>query len=266
MLANFHTHTVFCDGKNTVDELVRAALEKGFSALGFTGHGVTDFDKSSCLKNEDEYIAAVLRAKERYRGKIDVYLGVEEDAFAPVCRDKYEYVIGSCHYFKLDGAYYPIDDGIESWKKCVALFEGNAERLAEEYYRAFCGYILQRKPNIIGHFDLITKYEEKSESLFLKNEKYFEIAEKYLQQALKAECIFEVNTGAIFRGYRTSPYPHERLLYSILKGGGRVILSSDAHVASGLDFYFTETEKLLKEIGFSCVYTLKNGRFEKVNL
>ena len=35
------------------------------------------------------------------------------------------------------------------------------------------------KPDIIGHFDLITKYDEMSTPLFLNNEKCIEIAKKY---------------------------------------------------------------------------------------
>ena len=31
MKANYHTHTVFCDGKNTPEEIILAAIEKGFS-------------------------------------------------------------------------------------------------------------------------------------------------------------------------------------------------------------------------------------------
>ena len=266
MLANFHTHTVFCDGKNTVDEVVNAALKKGFSAVGFSAHGFTDFDTSDCLKDERSYIQAVQNAKERYKGQIEIYLGVEEDMYSPVNRSLYDYIIGSSHYYKVGGAYYAIDLGAEDFQKCVELFEGSAERLAEEYYRPFCEYILSRKPNIVGHFDLITKYDEVGESLFLRNEKYFEIAEKYLKEALKSECIFEVNTGAIARGYRTSPYPHERLLRVLQQNGGKVILSSDCHSAEKLDFYFKETEILLKEIGFRSTYTLKNGRFKKIPL
>ncbi len=266
MLANLHTHTVFCDGKNTVDEVVKAALEKGFSAIGFSGHGFTGFDTSYCIKDEAAYIQAVKTAKETYKGKIEVYLGVEEDTYGLVDRSKYDYIIGSCHYYKVNGAYYPIDSSAEGWRNCVALFNGNTERLAEEYYRAFCEYIVVRKPDIVGHFDLITKYEEGESSLFLSNEKYFEIAEKYLKEALKSECVFEVNTGAIARGYRTSPYPHERLLYTLFKNGGKITLSSDCHSADKLDFYFKETKSLLKEIGFRSIYTLKNGKFEKIPL
>ena len=266
MLANFHTHTVFCDGKNTVDEVVKAAIEKGFSAVGFSAHGYTDFDKSYCMKDELSYIQAVKRAKEKYKNKIDVYLGVEEDIYAFVDRSKYEYLIGSAHYYKIGENYAPIDSSKESFQKCVSLFNGDAERLAEEYYRPFCEYIVSRKPDIVGHFDLITKYEEVENSLFLNNENYFKIAEKYLKAALKSECIFEVNTGAIARGYRTSPYPHERLLRILQQNDGKVMLSSDCHSAEKLDFYFKETETLLKEIGFQSVYTLKDGRFQKIEL
>ena len=42
--ANYHTHTKYCDGKNTVAEMTKAAFDKGFTHLGFSGHGYTDFD------------------------------------------------------------------------------------------------------------------------------------------------------------------------------------------------------------------------------
>lgn len=36
MLTNFHTHSMFCDGDNTPEEIVSAALDFGFSAIGFS--------------------------------------------------------------------------------------------------------------------------------------------------------------------------------------------------------------------------------------
>ena len=35
---NLHTHTTFCDGKDTPEELVEAAIAKGFDSIGFSGH------------------------------------------------------------------------------------------------------------------------------------------------------------------------------------------------------------------------------------
>ena len=37
-LQNLHTHTTYCDGKNTAEEMVQKAIELGFRSLGFSGH------------------------------------------------------------------------------------------------------------------------------------------------------------------------------------------------------------------------------------
>ena len=35
---NLHTHSTFDDGKNTIEETVLSAIEKGFDSIGFSGH------------------------------------------------------------------------------------------------------------------------------------------------------------------------------------------------------------------------------------
>ena len=264
MLANFHTHSRYCDGKNTLEEVVLAAIEKGFSAIGLSGHGYTDFDLSYCMQDTDSYIAEINRLKEKYNDKIQVYLGVEEDAHCPVKnRGAFDYIIGSSHYTVKDGVYYSIDSDPETFNKCLEVWQYDALRFAEEYYSSFCDYILKRKPDIIGHFDLITKFDEAGKSLLLADERYNCLAEKYIRIAPTADCIFEVNTGAISRGWRTTPYPNENLLHVIKQNGGRVMLSSDSHSIDTLDFGFDDTKHLLREIGFEYVYTLFDGKFIK---
>ena len=263
MLSNLHTHSVFCDGVNTPEEIVKSAVERGFSSVGFSGHGYTDFDLRYCMKNTDGYIAEIRRLKEEYKNKIQVYLGIEEDAFCLVNRGDFDYIIGSSHYFNIGDKYYPIDSDYDYFKECLKVYGGDIHTLANDYYSRFCDYINKRKPDIIGHFDLITKFDELDKSLFLEDKGYIQISEKYLKQALKADVLFEVNTGAISRGYRTTPYPNENLLHLIKKEGGRVILSSDSHSADTLDFGFSDAKKLLKDIGFEFVYTLYNNEFVK---
>ncbi len=263
MLANFHTHSVFCDGENKLEEIVLSAIEKGFSAIGFSSHGYTDFDTRYCMTDTKGYINEVNALKEKYKNKIEIYLGVEEDAFNPQDRHAFDYIIGSSHYFKIGSRYYPIDSNYDYFKECLKAFGGDTLRLAESYYSTFCDYILKRRPDIIGHFDLITKFDELDTTLFLGDKEYNKIVEKYLRLALTADCIFEVNTGAISRGYRTAPYPAENLLYILKKEGGRVMLSSDSHSVETLDFYFSETAELLKDVGFEYTYTIRNGKFVK---
>lgn len=261
MLSDFHIHTAFCDGKNTPEEIVLAALEKGFSAIGFSGHGYTDFDLRYCLKDEAGYISEINHLKEKYKNKIEIYSGVEEDAFSPVKRSKFDYIIGSSHYFRSDGLYYPVDSSYDYFKKCLEAFNYDIIRMSEAYYSSFCDYISARKPDIIGHFDLITKFDEYAEQLFLNNAAYNKIAEKYIKTAAASGCLFEVNTGAVSRGFRTSFYPAENLLYILKKLNAGLILSSDSHNFDTLGFGFDEARHYLRDIGFSSLFTLENGKF-----
>lgn len=263
MLANFHTHTTFCDGKNTPEEIVIEAINRGFSSLGFSGHGYTDFDLRYCMKDVDLYINEINRLKEKYKKEIQIYCGVEEDAFSPVDRERFDYIIGSEHYLYVNGKYYPIDSSLDCFKKCLDIFEGDIIRLSEAYYNSFCDYVIKRKPDIIGHFDLITKFDEVNSLCFSKNEEYNNVAERYITAAVKADCIFEVNTGAISRGFRTTPYPNENLLFLLKKYNSKVILSSDSHSKETLDFDFQNVKKYLFDIGFRYIYTFYDNEFRK---
>lgn len=266
MLANYHTHTVFCDGKDTAEEFVAAAINKGFSALGFSGHAPVSFDDSYCMKDVSGYIAEINRLKEKYKKDIEIYLGIEEDCSQLCDRSLFEYVIGSCHYIKIGGRYYSIDGSCEEYDSILQMFQNDPVKLAEEYYKGFCDYITARKPDIVGHFDLLTKFEEKGKSVLFSSKEYNRVAEKYLEYAAKSDCVFEVNTGAIARGYRTSPYPAENLLYVLKKNNSRVIISSDCHSKDFLDCNFKETELLLKDIGFEYIYSFLNNEFVKEKL
>ncbi len=266
MLANFHTHSTFCDGKNSPREIIESALNKGFSQIGFSGHGYTPFDLRYCMKETSSYIAEIKRLKLEFKDKIEVYLGVEEDAFYPLNRNDFDYIIGSSHYFKVNEKYYPIDSNYDCFKRCLEVFNYDTILLAQTYYTSFVDYIEKRKPDIVGHFDLITKFDEIDKSLFLGDKKYNQIAEKFIEKVIKSECIFEVNTGAIARGLRSSVYPAENLLYKIKKGDGKLILSSDSHAVDTLDFGFKDIEKYLKNVGFNNLYTLKGGKFIKYEI
>lgn len=266
MLANYHTHSTFSDGKDTLEQIVLAALEKGFCAIGFSEHGYAEYDQGCSIKDLDGYIGEITRLKKKYKNDIQIYLGIEEDACSSVDRSRFDYLIGSMHYMPYHGKYYPLDASREKLLECVDCFYGDPLWLAENYYRTFCDYILLRKPDIVGHFDLITKFDEKDVPVFLGDHRYQRIAEKYLSEVVKCDCYFEVNTGAIGRGYRTTPYPAENLLQILYQYDARIILSSDSHSVQTLDQSFGETKAYLKDIGFRHAYALYNDEFTKYEL
>ena len=63
--SNYHTHSIFCDGKDSIESIVEYAIKKGFKYLGFTSHSYIEGDDSWTLKENSlpEYISEVLRVK-----------------------------------------------------------------------------------------------------------------------------------------------------------------------------------------------------------
>ena len=264
MLANFHTHSRFSDGKDLPEEIVKYAIEHGFSVLGFSDHGFTDHDLQYCMKNTDGYIAQIKYLKEKYASEIQIYLGIEEDASCLVNRSDFDYIIGSLHYINYRGEYYPFDTNYEDFSICLELFNGNELALADAYYKTFLKYLINRKPDIVGHFDLLTKFEEVGNSAFLQNERYWELTEKYLKEALLTGCIFEVNTGLISRGLRSMTCPHSRLLKILAQSKAKITISSDAHKKEDLAACFKETKDVLRDLGYDGSYVLVDGGWQKV--
>lgn len=254
-LTNFHTHTKYCDGKSTCEEVILSAIDKKMSAIGFSGHGYTFFDHSCCMMDTAKYIEELKALREKYKDQIAIYIGVEEDSCDLCNRDDFDYIIGSSHYIKVGDEFISNDQNIQSPVRCLEAFDNDFVHLSEVFYSRFCDYVLSRKPDIIGHFDIITKYDELGESHFLGKKEYERIAEKYIAIAAESGSIFEINTGAISRGYRKTPYPAPNLLKVLKDLNARVILSSDSHSAETLVSGFAEARELLRSVGITNIVT-----------
>ena len=104
--SNIHTHTTFCDGKDSMEDMVKAAIAVGFDTLGLSFHSYTSFDPSYCIRDYLAYMKEFGRLKREYAGKICLLNGVELDLYGErpsVC----DYVIGSVHYFKAGERHFP---------------------------------------------------------------------------------------------------------------------------------------------------------------
>ena len=159
---NFHTHTTYCDGKNTPAELVEEAIAKGFTALGFSGHAYTPMDLRYCMtqKGTEEYREEIFRLKDAYKGQIDIYCGLEIDYFSETDTDGYDFLIGSVHYLYKDGECHSIDGNVNFFEHLFSLYKGDGYALAEDYYRLLGEVVDKTKADIVGHFDLVEKFNK----------------------------------------------------------------------------------------------------------
>ncbi len=249
ILRDFHTHTTFSDGKNTPEEMVQAAIKLKMESIGFSDHGYTSFDESYCIQknNIENYIKTIADLKLKYEGKIKIYCGIEKDIFSSENTEKYDYVIGSVHYVKVGNAYIDVDASAESFKATVSkYFGGDSISFAEAYFNTVADVLDKTNADIIGHFDLISKFND--QNLFdEKDERYIRAWKSALDKLLKYDKPFEINTGAISRGYKSFPYPSNDMINYIKENGGKFILSSDAHSIDGLCYQFTKWNDLITQ-------------------
>ena len=245
MESNYHTHTTFCDGADSPEELVLEAIRLGCPELGFSGHSHLAEDCCSMSREgTDAYCREIRRLQEAYRGKIRIRLGIEQDYFAEIDRTRFDYVIGAVHFLEKD-RNRSVDESRERFLAIAAeVYRGDIYALAEDYY-ALVGDLWQRTHcDVIAHFDLITKFNEGNCLFDTGHPRYLAAADAALDRLLEAPCVLEVNTGAMARGYRTEAYPEKRFLDRWLSAGKEVILSSDCHAKQNLLFAFERYQDL----------------------
>ena len=169
---NLHTHTIYCDGENSPEEMVLSALSKDFTSIGFLTHAFMSYAPIFAQKGDhtEECKRAVMQLKEKYKKQIKIYLGLEVDMYSNPDLSGYDYLIGAVHYLK-----------------------------CEDEYVGFGRF------DIIGHYDLITKQCEIKEFFDMESKEYINAALEAAEALSGKNPFFEINTGAMARGYRTAP-------------------------------------------------------------
>lgn len=248
--SNYHTHTCFCDGKNTPEEMVLEAIRLGCKEIGFSGHSHTPFDGSFCMTRENTlaYRSTVRALQEKYKDKIKIYLGIEQDYHSPESTEGYDYIIGSVHYVEKDRVHLSVDESKETQIDIVKqYYDGDFYSFVEDYYELVADVYQKTKCHIIGHFDIITKFNRLGDLFDTRHPRYQAAAQKALDALLECPAILEVNTGAMARGYTTEPYPSQDILSQWLKAGKEIIFSSDCHSKDhtlyGYDIFDTYVQK-----------------------
>lgn len=259
VLQNLHCHTRFDDGADTPEAMVLAAEAAGLRSVGISLHCPLPGQEDWCCRTEYEgrFVEELHRLRELYAGRIAVWCGLEYDLEAARRTvPPYDYIIGSCHI--LNG--FPIDNRLEEAEALIESF-GGADRAAEAYYRRLCVLADYDEISIVGHFDLLTKFDERRPLYDPASPAYRDAAFAAMELLHRAGKIFEINTGAISRGYRTSPYPEAALLRHLASLGGRICISSDAHSADAIACGFAESEALALACGFDALWEFDGQGF-----
>ena len=140
--ANYHIHSNFCDGKNTLEEMVQAAIKAGLTSIGLTGHMPLPFENDWTIQAENLnlYFAEVARLTKNYQNQIEIYKSLEVDYFmdrkdisdqAKELIESLDYVIMSIHTIKsVDNDIYYIDESRDNFADAISrLYSGDKKTL-----------------------------------------------------------------------------------------------------------------------------------------
>ena len=266
---NLHTHTTFCDGKNSVEEMIISALEKSMKSLGLSGHALTEHDTSYCMSYNStlRYRDEVLNFREKYKDRIKIYLGLEQDYYSVPPFIKTDYLIGSVHYVLKNGEYIPVDETKQIVCNSVNRFyNGDIYAFLEDYYQTVSDVFNKTKCDIVGHFDLPEKFNSDNSLFDREHPRYIAAYEKALKTLICRDRIFEINTGGMSKGYTNQPYPSMTILKKIARQGGRITVTSDSHAVSTIDYKLDSMCELAYQCGFEEIWLLGDDGFFSASL
>ncbi len=267
---NLHTHTVYADGKNTAEELILEAIKKGFTSIGFSEHSYmsfSDYPYQMTVEDAENYKREVRALKEKYKNQIDVFCGLEYEYFSEVPLDGYDYLIGSVHYLEIDGKKVGFDRSLDAVLLFLNThFNGDGLAFAKSYFERVKTLPTRGKFDILGHFDVLTKTNEKGKFLDETDERYLAYGIDAIRSLKSKIPLFEVNTGAIGRGYKSTPYPNLEFMKEFKKQGYGAVITSDCHNKDFLDCGYDLAKEMLLEAGFKSKFILTNSGFKEVDL
>lgn len=267
---NLHTHSNYSDGKNSPEETVLAAIARGFDSLGFSEHSYNKYSTWPYQMTPERtalYVQEIRTLAEKYRGQIDIFCGLEYELVADYPTETLDYIIGSVHYLDCGSKTASFDSNLERTLDYInTYFAGDGMRFAKCYFETVSRLAEKGRIDIIGHFDLISKNTEQGSFLDTDDKRYLSMGLEAIH-ALKGKIpFFEVNTGAIARGYRTAPYPQIEFLREFKACGFGAVITSDCHDKQLLDHSFDMAADYLAAAGFTSRWVLTDNGFAEVGL
>ena len=298
---NLHTHSIYSDGKSQPREIVEEAVRQGLTTLGFSEHSPLPFDNNFSVKEADmpRYVAEIAQLKAEFKGKIDIYCGLEADYLTgvsepfAVTKEKYhlDYLIGGVHLVvnpalrqaqgpektkAVEPAETPTQtiNPDEIWfidgpkwevydEGLQKFFDGDIRRAVRRFFEQSNEMIENEPFDIIAHFDKIKMHNR--DRYFHEDEPWYrKLALETLDLICKKGLVMEINTRGLYKKRYNGFYPSPWLMEEACKMHIPAIISADAHHFSEITLEFAAAEEALKKAGYRSVVNFKDGRWVEV--
>ncbi len=260
-LYNYHTHTQYCDGHNTVAEMAKAAVDQGFEVIGFTPHSPIIIPSPCNMKAEDvpAYLDDVRRANEMYAPECRFLAGMEIDYLDKDFNASSQYfvdldldfAISSVHFIPAQGGeYIDIDGKYERFARNMREhFHDDLRYVVNTYFSQSMDMLHQGGFTILGHFDKIALNGAAHDPDLEQHGWYIDLVQDYIREIEKSGVTIEINTKAKETFGRF--FPNELYWPQLVEARVPIVVNSDAHYADRLNASRGAALQRLAELGYA---------------
>ena len=218
-----HSHSgQFCGhAKDTLEEVVQTAINKGFHTFALTEHIPRPYEdfypgeadehtEQSLEKLFDDFITEARRIRDVYSSQIQILIGFESEFIRPSTLttvqgilDKYtfDFFVGSLHHTHT----IPIDFDRAMYEQARDKAGGTDEKLFEDYFDSQFEMLQALRPPVVGHFDLIRLLSDHRDTEFEGMAGVWQRIQRNLEYIASYGGLLELNSSGLRKGL-AEPY------------------------------------------------------------
>ncbi len=239
---NLHSHTQFCDGRDTMEAIAEGARNAGMRYMAFTPHSPVPIESPCNMNVEDlePYYNECERLKTLHANEMEILRSLEIDYLGPdfgphvdfIQRQPLDFRLGSVHFVpNQSGISLDCDGRYERFARYLKEeYEGDLRYVVEKYFEQVLLMIERGGFELLGHFDKIAGNASQAWP-GLEDEKWYEaLVDDVISHVASTDIIVEINTKAYIDKGRF--YPAERWWQKLADAGVMIAIDSDAHWAT----------------------------------
>lgn len=254
--SDFHVHSNYSDGKGTIEDLAKSAIEKGLTTIAITDHMPLPLNPwySVGTGKIQSYRDDIQEAQMRYGHKLTILSGLEIE-YVPQISDwiksivdlGWDFLIASVHCIFFDNSPYLINENEKNFNITLdTVFKGDVRAFCGQYYHLVQQAAMTGCCHSVGHLDVIKKYNCSNKYFDEQSPWYQELIYETLDVIEACKIKMEINTAGMIHSIG-EVYPSPWIIEAAIKRDIPIVIGSDSHSPDTLGQYFTHARNLMSE-------------------
>lgn len=256
---SLHNHSTYCDGKDSLTDMISAAANQRIQHFGLSGHAPLPFDNKwsiDSIEKAKEYCKEIEKASKLFPN-MNIYKALEADYIPNISHSfsylrkelNLDYIIGSVHLVKkgeslwfIDGPPKGYDEGLRKY------FKGDIKSALKTYYMQINEMLDKEEFEILAHCDKVLMHN-KDRFITYEDSYHINLLKESLCLAAEKDVIIELNTRGLYKGLHNDYYPGRYIFPFLKEKNIRIMMSADGHEKNQISKGFKELKNEIDYYG-----------------